>query len=239
IALVYAARRRDLREYFVFAVVVLSFFTLVATRTPKYIVPAYPALAMMTGDLLASRMEGRSQKIWAGALLAFFAAFGISSIATRGLRRSLTERVAAGNVVLSQTPEGKDLLLAAMENPAAKDTVGPVLLWQENVAMQKQALLFYIHRPMQQVYFFRYPADAARRARRYTDPKSLSDFVTTSPRLILLDKKLAPLLPGTMELNPIVKGRTLIVGTIWLRSMASDPRAREKTESRVPVFAVK
>ncbi|MGH9617732.1 MAG: ArnT family glycosyltransferase, partial [Acidobacteriaceae bacterium] len=41
IALVYAARRRDLREYFVFAVVVLSFFTLVATRTPKYIVPAY------------------------------------------------------------------------------------------------------------------------------------------------------------------------------------------------------
>jgi 4-amino-4-deoxy-L-arabinose transferase-like glycosyltransferase len=215
-ALARAVRRRELREYFVFAVVVLAFFTLVATKTPKYIVPAYPALAMMTGDLLAAKMEGRRRVVWIGFILVLLAAFGISSIATRTLRRSLTETVASGNVVLSQSSEGRDLLLAALSDHAAKNTYGPVLLWQEDVAMQKQALLFYIHRPLQQVYLVHYPPDAAKRARRYTDPKPLTDFVTASPRLILLDRKLLPSLPGRMQFDPIVEGRTLIAGTIRL-----------------------
>lgn len=217
-ALFCAARRRELREYFVFAVVVLGFFTLIATKTPKYIVPAYPALAMMTGDMLAAKMEGRRRAVWIGFILVLLAAFGISSIATRTLRRSLTETVASGNVVLSESSEGRDLLLAALSDPVVKNTSGPVLLWQEDVAMQKQALLFYIHRPLQQVYLVRYPLDAAKRARRYTNPKPLTDFVTASPRLILLDRRLLPSLPGRMQFDPIAEGRALIAGTIRLRA---------------------
>jgi 4-amino-4-deoxy-L-arabinose transferase-like glycosyltransferase len=218
-ALTRAARRRELREYFVFAVVVLCFFSLVATKTPKYIVPAYPALAMISGDILAAYMTGRRRIAWIGFATVLLAAFGISSIATRALRRSLTERVAGGNVVLAESPEGRDLLLAALKNAAARDASGPVLLWEEDVAMQKQALLFYTHRPLQQVYLVSYPPDAARRARRYTNPQPLADFVVTPPRLILLDKRLLPSLPETMELDPITQGSTLIAGTIRLRSM--------------------
>jgi 4-amino-4-deoxy-L-arabinose transferase-like glycosyltransferase len=216
-AMVRAARRRELREYFVFAVVVLAFFTMVATRTPKYIVPAYPALAMMTGDMLAAKMEGRRRAIWIGFILALLAAFGISSVATQTLRRSLTERIAVGNIALSQSPEGRDLLLTALNDPAVKNTSGSVLLWQEDVTMQKQALLFYVRRPLQQVYLIHYPPDAAKRARRYTDPKPLTDFVTASPSLILLDRRLLPSLPGGMQFDPIAAGRKLIAGTIRLR----------------------
>jgi 4-amino-4-deoxy-L-arabinose transferase-like glycosyltransferase len=218
-ALIRAARRRELREYFVFAVVVLCFFSLVATRTPKYIVPAYPALAMISGDFLAAYMVSRRRMAWIGFATVSLAALGISSIATRTLRRSLTERVAGKNVVLAESPEGKDLLLAALKNAAARDTSGPVLLWEEDVAMQKQALLFYIHRPLQQVYLVNYPPDATRRARRYTNPQPLADFVVGSPRLILLDKRLLPSLPETMELDPLAQGPTLIAGNIRLRSM--------------------
>jgi 4-amino-4-deoxy-L-arabinose transferase-like glycosyltransferase len=222
-ALARAARRRELRAYFVFAVVVLCFFSSVATRTPKYIVPAYPALAILSGDFLAAYMTGRRRIAWIGFATVSLAAIGISSIATRTLRRSLTERVAGGNVVLAESPEGGNLLLAALKNNVARDATGPVLLWQEDVAMQKQALLFYIHRPLQQVYLQNYPPDAARRARRYTNPQPLADFVVASPRLILLDKRLLPSLPETMELAPIAQGSTLIAGTIRLRSM---PNAR-------------
>jgi hypothetical protein len=94
-----------------------------------------------------------------------------------------------------------------------------VLLWQEDVAMQKQALLFYVHRPLQQVYLVHYPPDAAKRARRYTDPRPLTDFVALSPRLILLDKRLLPSLPEGMRFEPIAEGRTLIAGTIQLYAM--------------------
>ena len=124
-ALFCAARRRELREYFVFAVVVLGFFTLIATKTPKYIVPAYPALAMMTGDMLAAKMEGRRRAVWIGFILALLAAFGISSIATRTLRRSLTETVASGNVVLSESTEGRDLLLAALKRSCGEKYFWP------------------------------------------------------------------------------------------------------------------
>lgn len=227
-ALVYAVRHRALREYFVFAVVVVGFFSLVATRTPKYIVPAYPALAMICGDFLAAHMEGRRKVAWIGFVLALLAAFGISSVATRTLRRSLTERVVDGDIVLRQSPEGKDLLLAALKDPVAGGASGPVLLWEEDVAMQKQALLFYIHRPLQQVYLTNYPPDAARRARRYTDPKPLADFVAASPRLILLDKRLLPSLPASMQFDSLAVGRTLIAGTIRLRSRptATTPRLK-------------
>lgn len=227
-ALVHAARRRELREYFVFAVVVVGFFSLVATKNPKYIVTAYPALAMICGDFLAARMEGCRRIAWIGFALALLAAFGISSVATRTLRRGLTERVAIGNIVLSESPEGKDLLLAALKDPVAKGTSGPVLLWEEDVAMQKQALLFYIHRPLQQVYLVNYPPDAARRARRYTDPRPLTDFVATSPRLILLDRRLLPSLPTTMQFDSIVAGRTLIAGIIRLRSREDATQGRSQ-----------
>jgi 4-amino-4-deoxy-L-arabinose transferase-like glycosyltransferase len=233
-ALIRVARRRELREYFVFAVVVLTLFTLVATRTPKYIVPAYPALAMMTGDMLAAKMEGRRRAIWIGFVLTLLAAFGVSSVTTRTLRQSLTERVAVGNIVLSQSTEGRDLLLAALKAPAVRNTSGPVLLWQEDVAMQKQALLFYVHRPLQQVYLVHYPPDAAKRARRYTDPKPLTDFVIPSPRLILLDRRLLPSLPQEMRFEPIAEGRTLIAGTIRLHPKpAADGLATENPDRKV------
>jgi len=221
-AMARARRNRELREYFVFVLVVLCFFTAVATRLPKYIVPAYPALALICGDMLAARMKQRSRSVWAGFILISMALFCIASAATRELRESLTDTITAKGVVLHKSCEDRDLLLAALRKPAAGDVSGPVLLWQQDVVMQMQALLFYVHKPMQQVYVAAYPADAAKAAHRYTNPKPLADFVTASPRLILLDRSSLPSLPAGMQFDPMVQGPTLAVGTIRLR-LPSNP----------------
>ncbi len=50
-------RRRELRAWAIFIVVVVAFFTAVQTRLPHYIAPAYPAFAVITAVFLADRVR--------------------------------------------------------------------------------------------------------------------------------------------------------------------------------------
>ncbi len=210
------ARRRELREWFVFAVVVLVFFTAVATRSPKYIFPAYPALALLTGDWLAAHLERRSRRfLWTVAIVAF-AAFVATIVAKRSpLGQSLTTTRNAAGTVLHADPEAETLLLAALRSPEAAGASGPILLWQEDTVAQLPSLLFAVRRPLQQVYLVHYP-DTLSEARRYADPMPLRNFVGTTPRLILLEKPLVSEIPAEMDFHLIAVGKTLEAGTIQL-----------------------
>jgi len=214
-ALWWQARRRELREWLVFALAVLIFFTAMATRSPKYIFPAYPALALLTGDWVAACLEARGRKfLWIAAIIAL-AACGVSSVATRSLRQSLTTTRSAGGSVLHADREAGALLLTALHSSEASGISGPILLWQENTVAQPPALLFAVRRPLQQVYLTRYP-DTLNQARRYADPEPLRSFVSASPSLILLEKPLADEIPEGMTFHPIATGQTLEAGTIQL-----------------------
>ena len=207
--------RQELREWVAFAVVVLIFFSVVATRSPKYIFPAYPALALLTADWLAAHLENRGRRfLWAAALAAL-AAFAATAAATKSLRQSLTTARGATGVVLHADREPETLLLAALRSPAASGVSGPILLWQEDTVTQLPTLLFTVRRPLQQVYLAHYP-DTLDQARRYADPEPLRNFVGSSPRLILLEKPLAAEIPAGMEFHPIAVGKTLEAGTIQL-----------------------
>ncbi len=50
-------RRAELRAWVIFAVVVVGFFTVVQTRLPHYIAPAYPALAVIAAVFLGERLR--------------------------------------------------------------------------------------------------------------------------------------------------------------------------------------
>ena len=208
-------RRRELREWLAFAAVVLIFFSAVATRSPKYIFPAYPALALLTGDWLAAHLENRSRRfLWATTAAAVLA-FGAASAATKSLRRSLTITRNANGTVLHADREAEALLLTALRSPESHGISGPILLWQEDNVAPLPSLLFAVGRPLQQVYLVRYP-DTLSQARRYADPEPLRNFVTPSPRLIVLDKSLAAEIPYGMNFHLIATGKTLEAGTIQL-----------------------
>ncbi len=214
-ALWWQARRKELREWLVFAVVVLVFFSAMATRSPKYIFPAYPALALLTGDWLAASLQQRSRKFQWTAAVAALAALAASSTLTRSLRQSLTMTRSAAGSVLHADSEAETLLRSALRSPQASGISGPVLLWQEDTVAQLPSLLFALYRPLQQVYLVRYP-DTLSQARRYADPEPLRNFVGASPSLILLEKPLAAEIPSDMHFAPIAAGQTLEAGTIQL-----------------------
>jgi len=209
------ARRRELREWLVFALVVLVFFTAMATRSPKYIFPAYPALALLTGDWLAACLDGRGRKfLWTAAFVAL-AAYGVASAATKSLRQSLTTTRSASGSVLHADHEAGALLFTALRSADARGISGPILLWQETTVAQLPSLLFAVRRPLQQVYLTHYP-DTLDQARRYADPEPLRSFVSASPSLIMLEKSLAEEIPEGMKFHPIAAGQTLEAGTIQL-----------------------
>jgi len=215
IALRWQARRHELRVWLVFAAVVLVFFTVIATRSPKYIFPAYPALALLTADWLAAELEGRSRRyLWATAAAAL-AAYGAAAVASRPLRQSLTVTRNSSGAVLHAGREAETVLLAALRSPQAGGVSGPILLWQEDTVAQLPSLLFAVRRPLQQVYLVHYP-DTLNQARRYANPEPLKDFVGQAPRLILLDKALAGEIPANMDFRPLAMGNTLEAGTIQL-----------------------
>ncbi|HEX3469978.1 MAG TPA: hypothetical protein VHT28_02230, partial [Silvibacterium sp.] len=216
-ALWWQARRSELREWLAFAAVVLIFFSAVATRSPKYIFPAYPALALLTGDWLAATLENRSRRFVWSACLATLVALGVASMATKPLRQSLTTTRSASGTVLHTDREAETLLLSALHSDAADSAFGPVLLWQEDVIAPLPSLLFTVRRPLQQVYLAQSP-DTLDQARRYADPEPLRNFVGRSPAVILLEKPLAAKIPDDMEFHPIAVGKTLEAGTIELKA---------------------
>ena len=204
-----------LRVWLVFAAVVLIFFSVMATRSPKYIFPAYPALALLTGDWLAAHFEDRSRRFLWTAAFAALAAYGVASLATKPLRQSLAITHSAAGSVLHADREPETLLLAVLHSPAAAGVSGPILLWQEDTVAQLPSLLFAVRRPLQQVYLVHYP-DTLSQARRYADPEPLGDFVSPAPALILLERPLVAEIPANMEFHPVAVGRTLEAGTIQL-----------------------
>ena len=214
-ALWWQARRNQFREYLAFAIAVLVFFSAMATRSPKYIFPAYPALALLTADWIAAHLEQCSRKLQWAAAIAALAALAASSAVTKSLRQSLTTTRSAAGTILHADREAQILLVAALHSPQASGISGPILLWQEDTVAQLPTLLFAARRPLQQVYLTHYP-DTLDQARRYADPEPLRDFVETSPRLILLEKPLASELPADMQFTPLAEGQTLEAGTIQL-----------------------
>ena len=214
------ARRRKLRVWLVFAVVVLVFFSAIATRSPKYIFPAYPALALLTADWIAAKLEEqrsgrpRHKFQWISGAVAL-ALIAFSAMPTRSLRQSLTTTHSASGTVLHADREPETLLLGALRSPATAGVSGPILLWQEDTVAELPSLLFAVRRPLQQVYLVHYP-DTLSQAKRYANPQPLRDFVGHRPALILLQKPLVAEIPGNMEFHSITVGKTLEAGTIQL-----------------------
>ncbi len=210
-------RRRELREFTVFALVVFALFTASQTRLPRYIVPMYPAIALVTADgifrwVSAASTDSRQRlRRWWRAGAAAAASFALAAALTRGLRERVTSESTTSGIV----HEDRNFL-PLLRSEARQDVAEPILLCQDNGWMQLPAALFYTGMRLQQVWLLQKP-DETGRAPRYFNSKPLADFVGAEPHLLLIPKKLAAELPPNMNFEELRQAGDLEIGTITRR----------------------
>jgi 4-amino-4-deoxy-L-arabinose transferase-like glycosyltransferase len=214
-ALSNAFRKKRWRVWGIFSVVVFAFFTVVQTRLPHYVTPAYPALTVLTASYFDDRLRPyvathRPAWFWIRWIAAGVAIFAGSALLTRSARGGLhTARLANGTILRRDTDE-VDVLRAAFGH--ARPIAGTLLVWH----MDKTSIateIYYSGRPVQQVQLLPVPEGVP--TDRYTfNPEPLNEAVQSQPRLILLDKSLVRELPPGFTYSPIQSGKTVELGSI-------------------------
>jgi 4-amino-4-deoxy-L-arabinose transferase-like glycosyltransferase len=216
-------RNSKLRAFAVFALVELIFFTLVQTRLPQYIVPMYPALAVVTAVWLGERIRalhaGSRSAAWRKVVIAAAITIG-AVLATAHARSSLHSANAAG--VPASDSKDSTALLRNRPQPILGNqlTAGPLLVWHQGRVMSMPSIVFYARRPVEQVELLPLAAEPA--ADRYTfDPQPSAEAITAQPRLILLDRTLAAQIPAQFNYMPIATQGTMELGTIARRQLTT------------------
>jgi hypothetical protein len=216
-ALAAAVRRRELRVWAIFALVVVGFFTLVQTRLPHYIAPAYPAFAVLTGlylahangAWLARRHSRRAWMILAGTAISLYLA---GALLTGAGRKRLHSPLQANGRVVPDGREPATLLHGIFRG--GQGPPGPVLTWWEGTDRSIATSVFYSNRQVQQVLPRKPLGDAP--LDRYTfAPVALDTDLVREPRVILLDRSLVEQIPDEFVYQPIAVGRDMEAG--WIR----------------------
>jgi 4-amino-4-deoxy-L-arabinose transferase-like glycosyltransferase len=213
-------RRKELRVWSIFALVVVSFFTIVQTRLPHYIAPAYPALAMLTAVFLARRLRELQQRsrqsptsFWTTATIVVTSICIASAFLTSGPRRKLHKATVGPDIVYAEK-ESVALLRDVFSKPPPVS--GPLLAWWEGNARSIATSVFYARRPVQQVQLQPLSADVPTDKYLF-QPETLREAVSSGPRIILLDRYLVPRIPSEFAYKQIVAGRSMEVGIIQQR----------------------
>jgi 4-amino-4-deoxy-L-arabinose transferase-like glycosyltransferase len=213
-------RQPALRVWAIFAVVVLLFFSVIQTRLPHYIAPAYPALALLTavwaGDWIRPRLT-RETAFWVRTGLGVAAVWALSIALTHTALKNLhSARLGDGanGSVLADNKETDALLKAA--DVAEAPPGGPLLLWREPRIQSIATVVFYAQRQVQQVTL-EAPGPGEPLDQYKYAPVLLRQAVGCEARLILLDKSLIPQIPRTMQYKPVRSSETLELGTIVCR----------------------
>jgi 4-amino-4-deoxy-L-arabinose transferase-like glycosyltransferase len=224
-AIASAFRRRELRVWAVFVLVVLVFFSIIQTRLPHYVAPAYPALAMLTAVWLADWLRplvqaGRSRGFWIRLALGAAAVCAIGVLATAPGRRQLRTAKLDDGTVLPDSRESEMLLKDVFEaKSAAPGSMGPeryqgsLLYWREGRIQSIATSIFYAGRTVQQVRLQAVPESAPKN--RYTeDSIPLQQAVSSEPQMILLETRLLKELPEGIIYRRIKGGPTMEVGVV-------------------------
>ncbi len=213
-------RRKELRAWAVFALVVLCFFTLVQTRLPHYIAPIYPALTVLSAVCLADalrelqRKRQQSPKIyWVSVGTITAAIFLVSALLTSSPRKKLHQAKVGPDVVTAEK-ESVQLLRDVFSHP--QPASGPLLTWWEGDERSIATSIFYSRRPVQQIVLEPIPLN--RPTDKYLfQPQLFNDALASGPRIILLDKYLVSQIPTQFAYVPILSGRSMEIGIIRRR----------------------
>jgi 4-amino-4-deoxy-L-arabinose transferase-like glycosyltransferase len=216
-AIVDSFRRKELRAWSIFALVVVVFFTVAQTRLPHYIAPAYPPLALLTSVFLADHLRelqrSRQQSpksFWTAVMVLTTSICIASAFLTSGPRRRLHQAKVGPDIVSAEKESVQLLRDVFRQRPSVQ---GPLLVWWEGNERSIATSVFYARRPVQQIQL--QPLSVGVPTDKYLfQPETLDDALASGPRMVLLDKYLVQQIPSRFSFKPIASGRSMEVGLI-------------------------
>jgi 4-amino-4-deoxy-L-arabinose transferase-like glycosyltransferase len=208
--------KKILRVFAIFALVVIGFFTIVQTRLPHYIAPAYPALVVLVAVWWAQPARHFFQtRRSTAARIAFvaivIATFAICALVTAAPRKRLHAPILADGSVVGDNKESAALVREVFSH--TQSTPGPLLFWRQPHLISVATSIFYAQRPVQRVLPETVSPDVPRDKYMF-DPEPMSEALGSESRLILLDKSLIPNIPAGYVYTPIKASQTLSLGII-------------------------
>ncbi len=165
------------RVLLLLAALVFGVYTLVQSKLVWYIIPIYPAFALLIAALLVkiylSVQKRRKLKFALVALGVLLLMVGgvYSFLLIRLTQRSEDSLANIANIAASRSAEDRESLL----------------LFSDTEALTRPAALFYGNRPLRQVYLTNEPRSP--RARRYEDVEKLEAVVDSLPMRIILRRE--------------------------------------------------
>jgi 4-amino-4-deoxy-L-arabinose transferase-like glycosyltransferase len=171
------------------AALVFGGYMLVQTKIVSYILPVYPALALLVAAFvwkmyLSNQHRHRLKFALTATCVLFLLLGGVYSF----LRIRRTHQSEASLIRLAK--------LVARRSTTDRE---PLLLFADTVALPRPAVLFYSNRPLRQVYLTDEPQGLS--ARRYENPEIISSVVGATPSQIILNRADVEKLSADYEMN--------------------------------------
>ncbi|HEX8189679.1 MAG TPA: glycosyltransferase family 39 protein, partial [Pyrinomonadaceae bacterium] len=164
------------RVLLLLSAVVFGLYTLIPTRRPWYIVPLYPALAVLVAAFVVGlRRSYRARPVYRRVTAAASAGFIFT-----GALYSLV------SLYLNHKPEAPVVKLARLARSTSPADREPLVLFSETERFNAQVPLFYSDRPVRQAYASAAPA--VEDAKRYAGYENLADVIQDSERRIILHR---------------------------------------------------
>ena len=217
-----ALRRTALRPWALFALVVLFFFSIVRTRLPHYIAPAYPAFTLITAAWTAEKLRRlslpasiRPTLFRPAATLAGLALFGVAAAITAHGRSGLhtTRTLGSAAPLYPDDREVVGLLRQRIPTYAPDRPAGPLLVWRDGPPVSPATTIFYSRRTVQQIgpAAIRSGDAGYDRYLRATEP--LPDALADgAPHLLLLDRSLIARLPPHAAFTQLAASPHFVLG---------------------------
>jgi 4-amino-4-deoxy-L-arabinose transferase-like glycosyltransferase len=181
---------------------VFGLYTIIPTRRPWYIVPVYPAFAILIAAFIVRFYDSRSQRLISQRII-FFGSFILIVIAAAYCVLSLS---------LNQKQEEPLTSLARIAKSRSASDREPLVLLDESEPLYAQVPLFYSDRPVRQAYISVTPPSED--AKRYVAYESLADLTRASTRRVILPKKEVVRLTSEYEIEILAEIDPLVYATI-------------------------
>ena len=199
----------------VLIVFVFGFYTAAQTKMSWYILPLYPAFALVIAHLLT----------WLCTRWHFLAVRIVIILVCVVCTYLAIGKIASYYVRIEESDEATKQMALLV----ARDSISPTLiLFSPTEQLDPQAAAFYSKRPVVQAST--YEQRNGGHPTRYHDYKLLADVATEQPSAILLMKDQVEALSGNYEIIPRAESRNLVYATIRSRrltAMITDQRNRD------------
>lgn len=193
-----AKRPSDMRILIAICILILGVYTILPTKLPQYLLPVYPALAI----LLSPLVQQISRVVAPRARFLILCIVLSVAVVKYGLWL----------VRVSHRSESPMAHLARLAARSREDDRDSLILFSESRALFRPTALYYSNRPLQQAYAFTPPSRWG--PDRYFFYEDLANIVHDSQKRMILRKTDRGLIPVDYEIRVTAESGDLLYATI-------------------------